>query len=196
MSQKDSQLDKPTDPVEQLEDLDTPQADDLSLEDDELEMDATEEAFAGAPDDDQPEEPLPFLAQDAEQKEQLTAKPSGSDYDPPKLHKVLADAGIGYEPFGLTGGAAAGETSLRTGDATILSTRSGHHVAIELLSAPPRAEAFAMGEGKSMLAVPRGAPSKELDRLMTIDSVGDTEARSILEQRGCTGGHDWSVSCT
>ncbi len=95
MSQKDSQLDKPTDPVEQFDDFDTPPDDDLSFEDDELEMDATEEALAGVPDDDQPEEPLPFLAQDAEQKEQLTAKPSGLDYDPPKLHKVLADAGIG-----------------------------------------------------------------------------------------------------
>lgn len=95
MNQKDSQLDKTTDPIEQFEDLDTPPDDDLSFEDDELEMDATEEALAGVPDDDQPEEPLPFLAQDAEQKEQLTAKPSGLDYDPPKLHKVLADAGIG-----------------------------------------------------------------------------------------------------
>lgn len=62
-----------------------------------------------------------------------------------------------YETFGLSGGAAAGETALRTGDVTILSTRQGHHVAIELLSAPPSAEAFSMGEGKSMLAVPRGA---------------------------------------
>ena len=71
---------------------------------------------------------------------------------------IDTDKGVGwYEPFGLTGGAAAGETALRSGDVTILSTRSGHHVAIELLSAPPRAEAFAMGEGKSMLAVPRGA---------------------------------------
>ena len=95
MSQKDSQLDKPTDPVDQFEDFDAAQADDLSFEDDELEMDATEDSLAIAPDDDLPEEPLPFLAQDAEQKEQLTAKPSGLDYDPPKLHKVLADAGIG-----------------------------------------------------------------------------------------------------
>ena len=85
---------------------------------------------------------------------------------PADLHLTVTSEGGGidiargvgwYEPFGLTGGAAAGETALRTGDATILSTRSGHHVAIELLSAPPRAEAFSMGEGKSMLAVPRGA---------------------------------------
>jgi 23S rRNA pseudouridine2605 synthase len=95
MSQKDSQLDKPTDQVEQLEDLDPTQAEDFSYEDDELELDASDERLAAVPDDDQPEEPLPFLAQDAEQKEQLTAKPSGLDYDPPKLHKVLADAGIG-----------------------------------------------------------------------------------------------------
>ncbi|MGA0865584.1 MAG: pseudouridine synthase, partial [Burkholderiaceae bacterium] len=88
-------MDKPTDPVDQFEDFDAAQADDLLFEDDELEMDATEDSQAGAPDDDLPEEPLPFLAQDAEQKEQLTAKPSGLDYDPPKLHKVLADAGIG-----------------------------------------------------------------------------------------------------
>ncbi len=51
--------------------------------------------LSSLPADDLPEEPLPFLAQDAEQKEQLSSKPSGLDYDPPKLHKVLADAGVG-----------------------------------------------------------------------------------------------------
>jgi 23S rRNA pseudouridine2605 synthase len=45
--------------------------------------------------DETPEEPLPFLAQDAETAKQLEARPAGADYDPPKLHKVLADAGIG-----------------------------------------------------------------------------------------------------
>ncbi|MEE2940103.1 MAG: hypothetical protein VX460_06955 [Planctomycetota bacterium] len=98
----------------------------------------------------------------------VTSEGSGID-----IHK-----GVGwYEPFGLTGGAAAGETALRTGDAMILSVRADHHLAIELLSTPPPTEAFAIGEGKSMLAVPRGAfaPAR-------IDAAGNLlEAASTFE---------------
>jgi 23S rRNA pseudouridine2605 synthase len=97
MNQKDSELDKPTDQVESLETqtFESSQADVLS--DDEDQFEAREEGadLSALPADDLPEEPLPFLAQDAEQKEQLSSKPSGLDYDPPKLHKVLADAGVG-----------------------------------------------------------------------------------------------------
>ncbi len=96
MNQKDSELDKPTDQVDDLEqqDLESSQTD--AFPDDLDQFEASEGAM-DVPlfDDDAPEEPLPFLAQDADQKEQLSAKPSGLDYDPPKLHKVLADAGVG-----------------------------------------------------------------------------------------------------
>jgi 23S rRNA pseudouridine2605 synthase len=97
MNQKDAELDKPTDQVESLETqtFESSPADVFS--DDEDQSEAREEGadLSSLPPDDLPEEPLPFLAQDAEQKEQLSSKPSGLDYDPPKLHKVLADAGVG-----------------------------------------------------------------------------------------------------
>ena len=122
---------------------------------------------------------LAYFARETEREDRETIGPADT-------HLVVTSEGGGidihkgiswYEPFGLTGGAAAGETALRTGDAMILSTRPEHYVAIELLSAPPRAEAFAMGEGKSMLAVPRGAftPAR-------VDAAGNIlEAASTFE---------------
>ncbi len=101
MTQKDSQLDTSAaspdqaDQADDLEDLEQASAEDTDFDEDEPGPEAFHDGLDESAQDDQPEEPLPFLAQDAEQKEQLTAKPSGLDYDPPKLHKVLADAGIG-----------------------------------------------------------------------------------------------------
>lgn len=42
-----------------------------------------------------PEEPIPFLSDAAVASPTIGRRPAGLDYDPPKLHKVLADAGIG-----------------------------------------------------------------------------------------------------
>lgn len=50
---------------------------------------ANADAFA------EPAEPIPFLSDAAIASPSLTRRPPGIDYDPPKLHKVLADAGIG-----------------------------------------------------------------------------------------------------
>ncbi|MFZ9735051.1 MAG: pseudouridine synthase [Burkholderiaceae bacterium] len=50
---------------------------------------ASEDAFT------EPAEPIPFLSDAAIASPPLTRRPPGIDYDPPKLHKVLADAGIG-----------------------------------------------------------------------------------------------------
>ncbi|MFM1880872.1 MAG: hypothetical protein RLZZ344_1106 [Pseudomonadota bacterium] len=41
------------------------------------------------------EEPIPFLSDAAVPPPTMARRPAGLDYDPPKLHKVLADAGIG-----------------------------------------------------------------------------------------------------
>lgn len=43
----------------------------------------------------EPEEPIPFLSDAAVPTPATGRRPAGLDYDPPKLHKVLADAGIG-----------------------------------------------------------------------------------------------------
>jgi 23S rRNA pseudouridine2605 synthase len=43
----------------------------------------------------EPAEPIPFLSDAAIASPPLTRRPPGIDYDPPKLHKVLADAGVG-----------------------------------------------------------------------------------------------------
>ncbi len=102
---------------------------------------------------------LAYIAQETEREERDVNGPFQTQFRVAVAGSGLeTDEGVGWhETFGLIGGAAAGETALRRGDATILSTRPGHHVAIELLSAPPSAEVFAMGAGKSMLAVARGA---------------------------------------
>jgi 23S rRNA pseudouridine2605 synthase len=43
----------------------------------------------------EPEEPIPFLSDAVVPTPAMVRRPEGLDYDPPKLHKVLADAGIG-----------------------------------------------------------------------------------------------------
>jgi 23S rRNA pseudouridine2605 synthase len=56
-------------------------------------LDGEEAATATQPFE--PEEPIPFLSNAVAEPPIAARKPSGLDYDPPKLHKVLADAGIG-----------------------------------------------------------------------------------------------------
>lgn len=127
------------------------------------------------PQDEPPAEPIPFFAQQGVSPKVDGPSRAGLDYDPPKLHKVLADAGVGsrreMEELILAGRVSVNGTPAHIGQRILHSDQvkvNGKPIRIRVAPPPVRVLAYHKPSGE---IVTRDDPQQRITVFKKLPSV-------------------------